>query len=138
MATNSIPISVSDNTERITLGVKGGGKVIRARNSNAGNPYYVGARAYVTQTEDGAVVTVIDKEGITTATVSNGADGQDGRDGSDGRDGADGHDGANGQDGVSPTVGISEIDGGHRITVTDARQTQSVDVMDGKVQIVRW
>lgn len=40
-----------------------------------GSPYPVGARAYVEQTEDGAVITIIDKDGTTTATVHNGADG---------------------------------------------------------------
>ena len=37
-----------------------------------GKPYYVGARAYVEQLTDGAKITVIDKEGTTTAVVDDG------------------------------------------------------------------
>lgn len=34
--------------------------------------------------------------------------------------------------GVSPTVSVTEIDGGHRVTITDVNGTQSFDVMDGE------
>ena len=44
-------------------------------NVESASPYYVGARAYVAQTSNGAVLTVIDKDGTTTATILNGADG---------------------------------------------------------------
>lgn len=37
--------------------------------------------AEVTQTDNGAVITITDKNGTTTATVTNGKDGQDGQDG---------------------------------------------------------
>ena len=36
-----------------------------------------------------------------------------------------------GEDGVSPTVSVTEIEGGHRVTITDANKTQVFDVMDG-------
>lgn len=36
-----------------------------------------------------------------------------------------------GEDGVSPTVSVTEIEGGHRVTITDANGTQVFDVMDG-------
>lgn len=39
--------------------------------------------------------------------------------------------GTDGEDGVSPTISVTVIDGGHRITITDANGTQSFDVMDG-------
>ena len=58
-----VPLRIADNSDR------------RSMNEEHSSPYYVGARAYVEQTEDGAVVTVIDKEGETTATVLNGVDG---------------------------------------------------------------
>ena len=45
-------------------------------NVSENSPYVIGARAYVTQTENGAVITIIDKEGTTTATVLNGVDGR--------------------------------------------------------------
>lgn len=34
-------------------------------------------------------------------------------------------------DGVSPIVSVTEIDGGHRITITDAEGDKTIDVMDG-------
>ena len=40
-------------------------------------------------------------------------------------------DGKDGEDGVSPTVAVSAITGGHKITITDAAGSKSVDVMDG-------
>lgn len=40
--------------------------------------------------------------------------------------------GDKGDDGFSPVVEIAEIEGGHRVTVTDANGSQSFDVMNGK------
>ncbi len=37
---------------------------------------------------------------------------------------------------VSPTVTPSEIDGGHRLTITDINGTSTVDVLDGANAIV--
>ena len=54
--------------------------------------------------------------------------GDKGDKGDKGNTGAKGEDGA---DGFSPTVGVSSITGGHRLTITDANGTQTVDVMDG-------
>lgn len=39
--------------------------------------------------------------------------------------------GASGKDGFSPIVDVSEIEGGHRVTVTDEDGTETFDVMDG-------
>lgn len=39
--------------------------------------------------------------------------------------------GTDGEDGFSPTVTITDIEGGHRVTVTDATGEKSFDVMDG-------
>lgn len=96
MATDSITVNVSDNSITKRLSVAENDENIIARdttnepirdldvlNNNAsssvnesdGSPYYVGARAYVTQTESGATVTVIDRKGITTADIANGIDG---------------------------------------------------------------
>lgn len=46
--------------------------------------------------------------------------------------GEPGKPGTDGEDGISPTVAIEIIDGGHRITITDANGTKSFDVKDGK------
>ena len=45
--------------------------------------------------------------------------------------GVDGKDGKDGVDGVSPTVQVTAITGGHRVAITDATGTQTVDVLDG-------
>lgn len=70
----AINLNVSENQVQVPLRVSGVGST-RTISPDDGNPYYVGARAYVTQTESGAVITIIDKEGTTTATVLNGTDG---------------------------------------------------------------
>lgn len=43
-----------------------------------------------------------------------------------------GKDGKDGKDGVSPTVTTTPIDGGTKVTITDASGPHSFDVMDGK------
>lgn len=53
---------------------------------------------------------------------------QKGIDYTDGRDGAPG---APGNDGISPSITSSVIAGGHRLTITDATHTFTIDVMDG-------
>jgi len=42
-----------------------------------------------------------------------------------------GADGKDGQDGFSPIVDVEEIEGGHRVTITDATGDHVFDVMDG-------
>lgn len=100
--------------------------------------------ATVTQTAEGATISITDKNGTTTATVTNGKDGDDGYtpqkgvdyfDGQPGKDGytpVKGKDYTDGADGVSPTVAVSAITGGHRISITDKSGTKTVDVMDGE------
>lgn len=51
--------------------------------------------ATVTQTSTGAIITITDKNGTTSATITNGEDGQDGTNGTNGTDG---------EDGFSPTI----------------------------------
>ena len=77
----------------------------------------VSPTAAVTQTDDGAKLTVTDVNGTTTATIKNGINGEDG---------------APGANGVSPTVQVETIDGGHRVILTDASDSHVVDVLDGK------
>lgn len=55
--------------------------------------------ANVEQTANGAVITITDKDGTTTATITNGKDGKDGVDGQPGKDGADGAPGEKGDKG---------------------------------------
>lgn len=65
MAIDNIPLIVSENTQEIELQI-----------DDTSHPYYVGARAYITQTEYGAIVTVIDKEGKTEAVLLDGNKGK--------------------------------------------------------------
>ena len=52
--------------------------------------------------------------------------------GADGDPGADGEPGVAGKDGVSPTVATSVIEGGTRVTITDATGEHAFDVLNGK------
>lgn len=75
--------------------------------------------ANVEQTDTGAVITIIDKNGTTTATITNGKDGESGENGADGNDG------------YSPEVSIMTIAGGYRISITDINGTHYFNVFDG-------
>lgn len=52
--------------------------------------------------------------------------------GRDGKDGLQGPVGPAGADGVSPVATVESIEGGHRVTITDAEGPKSFDVMNGK------
>lgn len=111
----AINLKVSENQEQIPLRVGGGG-LTRTVSPDDGSPYYVGARAYVTQTADGATITVIDKDGTTTADISNGVDGVDG---------------ATGADGFSPTATVTKSGDTATISITDINGTTTETVTDG-------
>lgn len=61
--------------------------------------------ATVEQTENGAVITITDKAGTTTATVTNGKDGKDGKDGATGPQGPKGDTGEQGPKGDTGATG---------------------------------
>lgn len=60
-----------------------------------------------------------------------GPEGPQGPAGADGAPGAQGPKGDPGAAGFSPTVEVESIEGGHRVTITDADGEHSFDVMDG-------
>lgn len=70
--------------------------------------------ASVSKEGNTATITLSDINGTTTATITDGEDGQ------------------NGEDGISPTVSVTAIAGGHSVSITDADGTQTFDVMDGQ------
>ena len=70
----------------------------------------------------GAKITITDKNGTTTATVTNGKDGAAGSPGAAGKDGVDG---------VSPTAKVEAITGGAKITITDANGTTTANITNG-------
>lgn len=77
--------------------------------------------ATVEQTDEGATITITDKNGTTTAKVYNGEDGQDGEDGLPGKDGSDG------QDGVSCTHSWGG-ENGTILTIKSASGVSSADL----------
>lgn len=77
--------------------------------------------AKVTQTDTGAVISITDKSGTTTATLANGKDGVNGKDGADGTNGADGV----GIKSVAQTTTSAADDGNNVITVTLTNGTKS-------------
>ena len=56
----------------------------------------------------------------------------DGQQGPQGPQGIQGPAGQKGADGFSPVVEVTDIEGGHRVTITDSTATNSFDVLDGK------
>ena len=72
--------------------------------------------ANVTQTTNGATITITDKTGTTTAKVKNGTNGTDGTDGTDG---------------FSPSAKVTPTEDGVRITITDKTGTTTADVTNG-------
>ena len=74
-------------------------------------------------------------KGDTGDTGATGPQGPKGDTGETGATGPQGPKGADGTDGVSPTVTVTDINGGHRVTITDATGTKTFDVMDGAQEI---
>lgn len=73
--------------------------------------------ANVTQTENGATISITDKTGTTTAVIQNGKDGENGDAGADG---------------FSPTVTVEQTETGAKITATDKNGTTSAEIKNGK------
>lgn len=74
-------------------------------------------------------------KGETGATGGTGPQGPKGDPGGTGATGPQGPKGTDGTDGVSPTVTVTDINGGHRVEITDATETKTFDVMDGTQDI---
>ena len=73
-----------------------------------------------------------DRNGDHTIFLTNGPEGPQGAQGPQGPQGVTGATGATGPAGFSPTITSEPISGGHRLTITDATGTSSVDVLDGE------
>ena len=74
-------------------------------------------------------------KGDTGDTGATGPQGPKGDTGDTGATGPQGPKGADGTDGVSPTVTVTDINGGHRVTITDATGAKTFDVMNGTQEI---
>lgn len=78
---------------------------ILAKNSAGGGSSAVSPTAKVTETDDGAVITITDAEGTTTVTIKHGADGKDGAAGAKGDKGDTGAQGPKGDKGDTGAQG---------------------------------
>ena len=72
--------------------------------------------ATVESNSDGAVITITDATGTTTAQIYNGSNGLPG---------------ADGQDGFSPTIEVTDTETGVLLTITDSTGTKTATVNDG-------
>lgn len=75
--------------------------------------------ATVESNSDGAVITITDATGTTTAQIYNGSNGLPGQDGLDGADG------------FSPTIEVTDTETGVQLTITDIDGTKTATVNDG-------
>ena len=121
-AGSSASVSFDSETKKMSFGIPQGEKGDPGDPGDPGSPGQDGysPTASVTKSGNKATITITDKNGTTTAEVT------------DGTNGHDGQPGQNGQDGFSPTVSVTDITGGHRVTITDKTGTSTFDVMDGE------
>lgn len=87
--------------------------------------------ANVTQIENGAVISIRDKTGESTATIYNGKDGAKGDKGDTGDKGNTGAKGDKGDKGFSPTAAVTQLENGAEITITDEKGTTKAIVKNG-------
>lgn len=87
--------------------------------------------ANVTQIENGAIISIRDKTGESTATIYNGKDGAKGDKGDTGDKGNTGAKGDKGDKGFSPTAAVTQLENGAEITITDEKGTTKATVKNG-------
>lgn len=87
--------------------------------------------ANVAQIENGAVISIRDKTGESTATIYNGKDGAKGDKGDTGDKGNTGAKGDKGDKGFSPTAAVTQLENGAEITITDEKGTTKATVKNG-------
>ena len=75
--------------------------------------------ATVTPTDTGATISITDLNGTTTASITNGTDGQNGANGQ------------NGADGFSPIATVTQTSTGATISITDAQGTTTANISNG-------
>ena len=98
--------------------------------------------ANVVQTDSGAVISITDKSGTTTATIANGRDGEDGYTPVKGKDYFDGQDGYTPVKGKDYNDGQNGVSATHRwngttLTITSASGTSSADLKGEKGDTVK-
>lgn len=159
-------IEVGTVTEGDTMSVTNSGTALHAvfdftlKKGDKGDDGF-SAVANVVKVGDTATITITDKEGTTTADISDGADGADGQDGYSptatvtksgdtatititDKNGtttetiSDGTDGQDGSDGYSPTANVVKSGSTATITITDKNGTTTAQVSDGTGTTTSW
>lgn len=87
--------------------------------------------ANVMQTEYGALITIEDEKGMTTAMIYNGKNGKDGKDGEDGHTPQKNVDYRDGIDGFSPEITVNNLSNGYRIVIVSKEQTDEIEIYNG-------
>lgn len=98
----------------------------------------LGMRAEATTLEAGSDATASYSDGLLTLGIPRGDRGATGEKGDKGDRGETGQTGPAGADGFSPIVAVTSITGGHEVSIEDAEQTQTFDVMDGTTPVIPW
>ena len=103
--------------------------------------YEIAVRNGFEGTEPEWIASLKGRDGYTPVKGKDYFDGEDGYtpvkdkdyfDGEDGYTPVKGKDYFDGEDGFSPVVSVEDIDGGHRVTITDKDGNKTFDVMDGE------
>ena len=129
----SATITGESPNQTLNLVLPKGDKGDRGSTGATGNDGY-SPSASVTQLSGGATITITDKTGTTTATITSGEQGPTGPTGPAGKDGKDGKDGTNGVDGTNATInGVSTltIEAGTNISLDQQGSTLTINATGG-------
>lgn len=118
---NGVYVYTTDD-EFENIGSAIGSKGADGKDSTVPGPDGFSPSATVTRVEDGALISITDKEGTTTAKVNDGVKGDPG----------ESIMGLPGADGFSPTVNVEQIERGAVINVQDRESAYSAVINDGK------
>lgn len=128
--------SAQENAEKAAGSAKKAEDVADSVRNDADEGKFNGEDGYspsanVTQIENGAVISIRDKTGESTATIYNGKDGAKGDKGDTGDKGNTGAKGDKGDKGFSPTAAVTQLENGAEITITDEKGTTKATVKNG-------
>ena len=140
-----VSVSEIEGGHQVTVTDKDGSNTFDVMNGTegipgpAGSPGVPGSDGFspvvsVSEIEGGHQVTVTDKDGAHTFDVMNGVQGPAGEQGIPGVPGPAGEQGipgVPGSDGFSPVVSVTEVEGGHKVSITDSTGAKAFDVLDG-------
>ena len=128
--------SAQENAEKAAGSAKKAEDVADSVRNDADEGKFNGEDGYspsanVTQLNNGAIISIRDKTGESTATIYNGKDGAKGDKGDTGDKGNTGAKGDKGDKGFSPTAAVTQLENGAEITITDEKGTTKATVKNG-------